>query len=172
MNTTFPPEVLGHLIVRELGAVRKELLAYEDERDIWLTPAGVSNSAGTLTLHVVGNLRHFLGSVLGGSGYVRRRNAEFSARDVPLHELLEEIGAAQRDVRQSLGQVPPDALQARYPAPLGGLLVNTEEFLLHLLSHLAYHLGQIDYHRRVVTGNTGGVGAVDIAELGTATPAT
>jgi uncharacterized damage-inducible protein DinB len=172
MTTSFPLEVLGHLIARELAAVRKQLLAYGDERDIWLTPSGVSNSAGTLALHVVGNLRHFLGAVLGGTGYVRRRDAEFSARDMSLHELLEEIDAAQRDVRHALAQVSEDALQARFPASLGGLNVETKEFLLHLLSHLAYHLGQIDYHRRVVTGNTGGVGAVDVAELRTATPAT
>lgn len=168
----FPPDVLGHLIRRELGALRKELLAYEDERDIWLTPAGISNSTGTLTLHVVGNLRHFLGAVIGGSGYVRRRDAEFSARDVPLFELLEEIEAAKRDVSAALARVTPETLQARFPAPLGGLYVDAGEFLLHLLSHLAYHLGQVDYHRRVVTGNSGGVGALALAELRTATPAT
>ena len=168
--TAIPPDVLGHLIARELGALRKELLAYEDERDIWLTPAGVSNSAGTLTLHLVGNLRHFLGAVLGGTGYVRRRDAEFSSRDVPLHELLEELDAARKDVRQAMARLTPEVLASRYPTPLGGLHVETGEFLLHLLSHLAYHLGQVDYHRRVVTGNSGGVGALSIAELGSATP--
>jgi uncharacterized damage-inducible protein DinB len=169
--TAIPPEVLGHLIRRELGGLRKELLAYEDERDIWLTPAGISNSAGTLTLHLVGNLRHFLGAVLGRSGYVRRRDTEFSARDVPLGELLEEIEAARRDVAHAVARLTPETLRARYPAPLGGLQVDADEFLLHLLSHLAYHLGQVDYHRRVVTGNSGGVGALSLEELSTAAPA-
>jgi uncharacterized damage-inducible protein DinB len=169
---TVPPKMLVHLIHRELDALRKELLAYEDERDLWLTPAGVSKSAGTLTLHLVGNLRHFIGAVLGRSGYVRRRDAEFSARDVPLGELLEEIEAARRDVSHALDRMTPEALQGRYPTPLGGLQVDAVEFLLHLLSHLAYHLGQIDYHRRVVTGNSGGIGAVSVAELRTAAPAT
>lgn len=169
--TALPPELIGHLIGRELGALRKELLAYEDERDIWLTPAGIANSAGTLTLHIVGNLRHFVGSVLGRSGYVRRRDAEFSARDVPLAELLDEIERARKDVARALDHVTPEVLEARFPAPLGGMYVQSAEFLVHLLSHLAYHLGQVDYHRRVVTGSSAGVGAVALQELRTAIPA-
>lgn len=157
-----------HIIGRDLRALRRELLAYDDERDIWVIPAGISNSAGTLALHLAGNLRHFLGARLGGSGYARDRGSEFADRDVPRSELIDRIGRAEAEVVSALDALPPAAPPAPFPQDLGGTRVRTDDFLLHLVTHLAYHLGQVDYHRRLVTGANSGVGAMAIPELWTA----
>jgi hypothetical protein len=139
------------VLVRELKALRRQVEAYPDDASLWRSPAGIANPAGTLVLHLCGNLRHFVGKVLGGVEYVRDRDAEFSRRDVPRAELLAEIDATIEAVSAALG-TPADArLSARYPMPIGGRMLTTSQFLVHLAAHLAYHLGQVDYHRRLLT---------------------
>jgi hypothetical protein len=164
-------DLISHTIRRELGALRRELLAYADERDLWRTPPGISNSAGNLTLHVVGNLRHFVGAQLGNTGYRRNRAAEFSSRDIPRDDLLEEIESAAANVKSTLTRLSPADLDAPYPLEVMGARLQTSDFLLHLVAHLAYHLGQVDYHRRIVTGDPEGVEALAVPELLTATVA-
>jgi len=153
------------VILRELAAVRRSIEAYPDDKSVWALPTGLPNAAGTLALHLAGNLQHYVGKVLGGSSYVRDRPAEFARRDVPRRELLAELDAASAAVTRSLPMVSPHALTQAYPETIGGEVLSTETFLVHLAAHLAYHLGQIDYHRRVVTGNAQGVGALSPAAL-------
>jgi uncharacterized damage-inducible protein DinB len=162
------PEWFAGVITRDLKAVRRELEGYSDESDIWRLPPGIANSAGTLALHLAGNLQHFIGGVLGGTGYRRDRAAEFSRRDVARAELLAQIEAAMVAVEQGLAQVSDGALAAEYPERVGGHTVTTGEWLVHLVAHLGYHLGQVDYHRRLVTGRGETVGALAIPELLTA----
>lgn len=156
------------VLIRELRALRRELESYANEPDVWRTVPGVHNSAGTLALHVAGNLRHLIGTELGGTGYRRNRDAEFSRRDVARHELLAEIDAAIAEVETTLRRLGDADLAREYPQPVAGVSVKTGDFLLHLLAHLAYHLGQADYHRRFVTGAAGDIRAVAIPELATA----
>jgi uncharacterized damage-inducible protein DinB len=159
------------ILVRELGALRREILAYPTEADIWTVPSGVANSAGTLSLHICGNLRHFVGARLGGSGYVRDRPGEFSRRDVPREELIAALDRAIAEIGDALGGMTGEDFAADYPDTVAGVTVTTGDFLLHLVAHTAYHLGQVDYHRRIVTGSAETVGAVPIPELGSARPA-
>lgn len=160
---------LQHMLLRELRALRRQLLAYENEADIWKLPAGISNSAGTLGLHVAGNLRAFIGAKFGKTGYVRDRDAEFSRRDVPREEIIEGLDATMRDVETGLANVTSADLDTPYNAEVLGT-VTTRDFLLHLAAHLGYHLGQVDYHRRLVTGKNETVSTVAIPELASATP--
>lgn len=153
------------VLVRDLKTVKRELLAYEDERDIWVLPPGIANSAGTLALHLAGNVQHFVGAVLGKSGYVRNRDAEFSRRDVPRAELLRDLDAAIEVADRTLPALPSEALESAFPVPLGKTTVNGADFLIHVAAHLAYHLGQVDYHRRLVTGKNTTVAAQAIPEL-------
>ncbi|MDQ3426816.1 MAG: DinB family protein [Gemmatimonadota bacterium] len=156
------------ILEREMRALQRELEAYPDERELWRLPPGVANSAGTLTLHLTGNLQHYLGAVLGATGYVRDRPAEFAARDVPRVKLLREIEAARAAVRAGTARLREEDLKADFPEVLGGARIQLGEYLVHLVSHFSYHLGQIDYHRRVVTGQNRGVDAVRPTELSTA----
>ncbi len=162
------PELLSHIFRRDLNSLRRELLAYPDETAIWETPPGIPNSAGNLALHLVGNLRHFIGMELGGSGYVRNREAEFSATGIPREEILKEIDLAIEEVTAALRKLKESDLNQEYPVTIAGVRLQTGDWLLHLMGHLSYHLGQIDYHRRFVTGQSNSTGAQPIPELKTA----
>jgi hypothetical protein len=159
---------LAAMLDRDLRTLRRELEAYPDERQIWQPVPGLANTAGTLALHLAGNLRHYVGARWGGTGYVRNRDAEFARRDVSRAELIAEIERAREAVVAGLGAVRPEELDAEFPELIGGCRVRTGDFLVHTAVHFAYHLGQVDSHRRVVTGNSEGVGAVKPAELGSA----
>jgi hypothetical protein len=156
---------IATLICRELGAVKRELDAYPDDGAVWKALPGLPNTAGTLALHVAGNLQHFLGSLLGSDGYVRTRDLEFSRRDVPRAELKAGLDAAIRSVERTMRDLPDAGVHAAYPEAIAKRTLSTDVFLLHLVAHLAYHLGQIDYHRRAVTGDAKGVDAVSVREL-------
>ncbi len=166
-----PVPPVAAILDRELRTLAREIEAYPDERDLWRRPPGVANSAGTLALHLAGNLQHYVGTLLGGTGYVRDRPAEFALRDVPREKILAEIEAARSAVRAGASRLNDALAGAEFPETVGGVRVTTAEYLIHLVSHFAYHLGQIDYHRRVVTEQSGGVDAVRALELGSAKPA-
>jgi hypothetical protein len=164
-------ESAAALLGRELRALRLELEAYPDDETVWATPGGLRNSAGTLALHIAGNLRHFVGAVLGQNGYRRDRRREFDIRGLTRAQLLEEVTEAERAVRTVLPAIDDADMAAVFPETLFGLSLQTGDLVMHLCSHLAYHLGQIDYHRRLVTGQTDGVGALPLTELSSARPA-
>ncbi len=157
-------DLIQHILLRDLQSLRDELLAYPDEQAIWQIPAGIANAAGTLALHLAGNLQHFVGAQLGGTGYLRNRQAEFTRTDVQRAELLAEIEAAEAAVKQGLAVTREEHLHQPYPLEVGGAHPTTGSFLVHLTTHLAYHLGQIDYHRRLVTGDPRTVGALTIPQ--------
>ncbi|HEY9505479.1 MAG TPA: DUF664 domain-containing protein [Gemmatimonadales bacterium] len=158
------------ILDRDLQALAREVAAYPDERALWETPPGITNSAGTLALHLAGNVRHYLGAQLGGTGYVRDRPAEFASRNVPRRTILAQIDEARAAVRAAAARTGADREEQDFPEVVGGVRVATGEYLIHLVSHFTFHLGQVDYHRRVVTGQTQGVDAVRAAELSTARP--
>lgn len=159
--------VVQAVLQRELAAVRRSVEAYPDEASLWAERPGLPNAGGTLVLHIAGNLQHYLGAVLGASGYRRDREAEFTRRGVSRDELLAEIDDAAAAVDRGLGPLGDgdEALAEPYPERIAGRAVTTGDYLVHLAAHLAYHLGQLDYHRRVVTGAGQSVGALAPAEL-------
>lgn len=153
------------LLTRELTSFSKELDLFKDEALLWTTLPGVSNSAGTLALHVCGNLQHFVGAVLGGTGYQRNRELEFSLRDLSRATLSAELQKTIQVVQAVLSDLPASALSEEYPEVLGGLRVPTGLFLLHLSNHLAHHLGQAGYLRRILTGTNQSSGPLAIHGL-------
>ena len=143
-------EELKQLIVRDLGNLKKELEQYPSDNSIWLKPEVINNSAGTLALHLVGNLNHFIGSVLGQTGYVRDRKAEFNDRDVPTNKLIDQVDETIKVVTSTLDSLSEDVLNSTYPIEVFGEPISTVKFLIHLHGHLNYHLGQVNYHRRLL----------------------
>jgi hypothetical protein len=158
--------VVQAVLLRELAAVQRSVQAYPDDAAVWALPQGLPNAGGTIVLHLAGNLQHFVGAVLGGTGYKRDRAAEFARRDVPRAELLAELASTIDAVRSTLPTMREDSLAWSYPEKIGGQELPTGVVLMHLATHLAYHLGQLDYHRRVVTGDSSGVGAVSPLGIG------
>ena len=163
-------DILRTLLLRDIAALRRELEAYGDERLLWAPAGGAPNSAGALARHLCGNLRHYVGAVLGRTGYVRDRDAEFAAPPAPRAALLAELEATATDVARTLEMLDAAVLDADYPQPVNGRTLRTADFLAHVAVHLAYHLGQLDYHRRIVTGDGAGIGAVAVGELAAAPP--
>ena len=156
---------LQTLFARELDALAREVRLYPDDESPWKVVPGCPNTGGNLTLHLVGNLRHFIGAELGKTGYVRNRELEFSARGgVSRDELVTLIDAARSEVRSSLAALDPALLGQLHNAP-SDRKIELGLWLTHLAVHLGYHLGQIDYHRRTVTGNSAGVDALPLQAL-------
>ncbi|MBK7091934.1 MAG: DinB family protein [bacterium] len=156
---------IQRVLIRDLNALRREINAYPNQSDLWLAPPGISNSAGSLTLHLTGNISHFIGAVIGENGYVRNRDAEFTDKNIDLVELERRIDVAIQSVEDGLSEISDLDLEKPYPILLGELQLTIGQFLIHLVSHFGYHLGQIDYHRRIVTGSNATIGAENIAEL-------
>jgi hypothetical protein len=145
---------------RDLGRLIGQLDAFPADETLWKTLPGVSNSAGTLFLHLEGNLREYIGRQLGGVNYKRQRDLEFSARNVPAAELAARLRPLPDLIAGVVSDLSEDALSRTYPENVLGSPVSTERFLIHLHGHLNYHLGQIDYLRRAVTGS----GAIQFKE--------
>jgi uncharacterized damage-inducible protein DinB len=144
--------LLIRLFDQDLDKLAEEIKLYPDDQSLWVVKEGIKNSGGNLCLHLAGNLQHFIGAVLGNSGYVRNRDAEFSLKNISKQKLLNEIDATKMAVKDTLEQVSKHELQKEYPIRVFDEAVTTEHFLLYLLSHLNYHIGQINYHRRLLAG--------------------
>ena len=142
--------VLIDLYQKELDKLKEEIAAYESDEQLWKIPEGISNSGGNLCLHLTGGLQHFLGATLSDTGYIRNRDAEFKLKNIPRQKLLEEIDNTKNVVVDTLEQVSRKELEGLYPIVALGEPTTTEFFLIFLLKHFSYHLGQINYHRRLV----------------------
>lgn len=165
------PTTAAHLevlLVRELRTFASEIEAFPDDVMVWATVPGISNSAGNLALHVCGNLQHYVGTVLGGTAYVRHRDLEFSRRTGTRAEIVSEIEATVRVVHAVLPTLDAVALARDYPEVLAGRLIETGVFLSHLATHLAMHLGQAGYLRRMLTGESRSTTPVPLGALGRA----
>ncbi len=141
---------LQEIFKRDLQKLKTEIEAYQDETNLWAIDRSVTNSAGNLCLHLIGNLNHFIGAQFGKTGYLRDRPLEFSDKDVPREILIQKINATIDVVDASLAKITESQLQEDYPLIVMDEKKSTEYFLIHLAAHLSYHLGQINYHRRLL----------------------
>lgn len=135
---------------RELEKLKRETELYKDESKLWVTEKGIANSAGNLCLHLIGNLNTYIGKELGGTDYVRNRELEFSQKNIARIELLKKIDETILVVEKALDNLNSQQLEKDYPAPVFDYKITTGFFLVHLTAHLSYHLGQINYHRRLL----------------------
>jgi uncharacterized damage-inducible protein DinB len=140
-------EELLKLFRRDLEKLITELEAYPDETAVWRVDGEIKNSAGNLALHLIGNLNGFIGVKLGGTDFVRDRDAEFASRDLPRATLVAQVRDTIAVLERVLLDVNPEAT---YPQEVLGYPMTTRYFLMHLYGHLNYHLGQINYHRRLL----------------------
>ena len=133
-------DTLRQIFKRDLQKLKIEIEAYKDESNLW----------ANLCLHLIGNLNHFIGAEFGKTGFVRDRPLEFSDKDVPREILIQKINETIDVVDLSLGKIPEEKLQEEYPIIVFTEPMSNEYFLIHLAAHLSYHLGQINYHRRLL----------------------
>ncbi|PXY38957.1 DinB superfamily protein [Flavobacterium cheongpyeongense] len=143
-------ETLKALFNRDLNKLKEEIILYQTESQLWVTDKNISNSAGNLCLHLLGNLNTYIGATLGKTDYVRNRPLEFSEKDVPKDQLINKINDIILVINTVLDSLSEADLNKTYPQIVFEKEMTTGFFLVHLSTHLAYHLGQINYHRRLI----------------------
>jgi uncharacterized damage-inducible protein DinB len=143
-------DALTELFERDLQKLKTEIELYKAEENIWLVKEGIGNSAGNLCLHLVGNLSHFIGATLGNTGYIRHREDEFSLKNILRQDLITNIENCRLIVKNTLLKLTATDLEKEFPQQVFAKSINTEMMLMHLATHLTYHLGQINYHRRLL----------------------
>lgn len=141
---------LSKVILRDLDVLEKEISLYPNTESIWTVNGEIKNPTGNLVLHLCGNLQHYIGAVLGNTGYVRDRPAEFSLKDISAKDLVLEIIKTKEAVRNTLSKLDSSILEKEYPEKVFADPMTTQYFLIHLSAHLGYHLGQVNYHRRLI----------------------
>lgn len=142
--------ILQSLFNRDLTKLKAEIALYQTEKQLWAVDKNIANSAGNLCLHLIGNLNTYIGAALGKTGYIRNRPLEFSAKDFRRDQLISEIEEAILMINDTLDKLTEADLESIYPQEFLEREETTGFFLVHLSTHLAYHLGQINYHRRML----------------------
>lgn len=143
-------ESFTEVFERDLLKLAEELNLYSDEKRIWVTDKNISNSAGNLTLHLIGNLNHFIGATLGNTGYIRNRDDEFTLKNISRSKIVSDIEKLIPVIKNALAKLTDSDFSKNFPLEKHGKIVTTHFMLLHLVSHFSYHLGQINYHRRLL----------------------
>lgn len=142
-------ETLKSLFNRDLNQLKVEIESYQNESQLWVIDKNISNSGGNLCLHLIGNINTYIGAEIGKTGYIRNRPLEFSLKDILKSELINKIEETILVVNKALDSVTEADLESIYPQIVFEKEMTTGFFLVHLATHLAYHLGQINYHRRL-----------------------
>ena len=143
-------ETLKSLFNRDLNKLKVEIESYQNENQLWAIDKNISNSGGNLCLHLIGNINTYIGAEIGKTGYIRNRPLEFSLKDIPKSELIGKIEETIIVVNNTLDLLSEEDLNAIYPQIVFEKEMTTGFFFVHLSTHLAYHLGQINYHRRLL----------------------
>ena len=144
-------DIFKIIFERDLNSLKEELMLFEDEKNIWKANEGISNVSGNLCLHLIGNLNHFIGAVLGNTGFIRNREEEFALKNVSRVQILIDIDKTIQVIKMALDTLSDEDFEKEYPLEKHGEKVSTEYMLMHLITHFNYHLGQINYHRRILT---------------------
>ena len=139
------------LFERDLNKLEEEINLYKNEEDLWKIKEGISNSGGNLALHLVGSLNHFIGATLGSTGYIRERDKEFSIKNIPRLQIVQDIKNTIEVINNTLFHLTDEDLKKDFPVPVGNKTSSMSYTLLFFVSHLSYHLGQVNYHRRLIS---------------------
>lgn len=138
------------LYIDFLNALAEEISLYKNEEDIWKLSGSISNTPGNLCLHLCGNLKHFYGAIIGNTGYIRERDLEFSKKNVSKAELIKEIEETKNMMEKIFDGLKAEDINKVYPDDKFGENVTYGFIFSRLVSHLSYHIGQINYHRRIL----------------------
>jgi uncharacterized damage-inducible protein DinB len=142
---------LAALYRRDLAKFAKQIESFPTDELLWQTLPGVINPAGNLALHIEGNLSEFVGRQLGGLPYQRNRDLEFSSKQGTRADLSARLAKLSESIAAVIEALNADQLEKEYPQVVLDRPMSTGEFLIHLYGHLNWHLGQVDYLRRMIT---------------------
>jgi len=135
---------------RDLDKLKEEINLFKNEDDIWKIKQGITNPAGNLVTHLLGNLNHFIGKTLGHTDYVRKRDEEFSEKNIPREKLISDINSLKETIKNTLSHLSEEDLKKEFPVKIQEQTFTTQNMLIYLLAHFNYHLGQVNYLRRML----------------------
>jgi len=141
---------LKEVFKRDLLKLKKEIQLYKDDAILWQVENSIKNSGGNLCLHLIGNLKTFIGNGISEIGYERKRDFEFSGKFVDREKLYTEIDETIEIVDRGLSQITKEQIDGDFPMLIWEEKTGMTFTLIHLHGHLNYHLGQINYHRRIL----------------------
>ena len=143
-------ETVKQLYIENLHALRNEISSYKNEADIWKLSGDIKNPPGNLCLHICGNLNFYFGFALGNTGFQRNRDLEFTKKGVSRDELIHQIDKTKEVVSKVLDNLRIEDYGKAFPVDYMEVRTTIGYEVHRLLAHLAYHLGQINYHRRIL----------------------
>jgi len=139
------------LFEKYLNQLKDEINLYKNESDVWRLAGDVKNTPGNLCLHICGNLKHNIGAIIGKTGYIRNRDSEFSRKNVPKTELLKGVDSTIEMISPVIDKLKDDDMKMEFQSDSFSQGGSAGMILLRVASHLGYHLGQINYHRRLIS---------------------
>lgn len=134
-----------------LDNLLKEISQYQNEADLWKLTGDLKNSPANLALHLCGNLKHNIGAVIGKNGFIRERDLEFSTKGISKADIIKEIESTEDIVIPVLDSLTDDDLIDPFPEASHGEDQTIYDALIRLALHMGYHVGQINYHRRIIS---------------------
>ena len=142
--------ILADLYERDLRNMIEEVNLFKNEEDLWRTQGSVKNSCGNLVLHITGGLNHYFGATLAHTGYVRDRDQEFIKKGVKREELVAQLEQVIPMMNETLSALTPEQMEVEFPIFFDKPNTSVSYVAVRLLAHLGYHLGQVNYLRRVL----------------------
>jgi hypothetical protein len=143
-------EIFKEIFSYNIEKLKEELMLFSSEESLWKLQGDIKNAAGNMGLHIAGNLKHFIGATLGNTGYVRQRDKEFSAKNIPREKIINELNEANEIVQKVLPGLTNEQLEKEFPLETFGKGRSVHFVLVQLTAHLSYHLGQVNYLRRMM----------------------
>ena len=80
---------------------------------------------------MTGNLKHFIGHILGESDYIRDREAEFSTPHLSKAALSLEIASTKEAINLAFDKLDDAKIQLKYPIEVFGYEMTVQYFLFH-----------------------------------------
>ena len=141
--------VLANFHERDIRKLIEEINLFRNEENLWKTQGSVKNSSGNLALHIIGGMNYLIGATLAKTGYIRDRDQEFIRKGVARKEIVAHLEELIPMINQTLNALGHDGMEAEYPLIFDDMKVSNSYLFVQLLVHLNYHLGQVNYLRRV-----------------------
>ncbi len=134
---------MARYLLHLAGRVERAARAVPREK-LFVKPFPFGNSIGHLILHLTGNLNHYIGAKIAGTGYVRDRPLEFTDPSPPTAEVaLQNFRSAVDLVAQAIRT----QTDAEWQLPIKEELPAETRFGLVLVcvAHINNHVGQMAY---------------------------
>ena len=120
--------------------------------DVWWTPRDGCNPIGVLIQHLMGNLRQWAISAIGGEPDVRDRPSEFHVVErVGKDELQAEFNGVLDRVKEAYSHISVSDLLA--PKRIQGFDTVPLDAIYDAMCHLELHTGQVLYLTRLRLGD-------------------